>query len=167
MLLADSSAELANHIHLDAVPDPSERSAPHNLVMQPDNIPRRRILIADDDVDTALTLAELLDMDGFATRVAHDGISALEECATFNPDIVLLDIGMPELNGYEVAERIRARAGTSVRIIAISGWGSSHDRAKGKAAGFDVHLLKPVNPNQLMDLLNDTQLPAGTSPASS
>jgi len=118
--------------------------------------PRRRILVADDNVDSANTLATLLGLLGHDTRVAHDGIEAVEAAEAFRPDIVLLDIGMPRLNGHDACRRIRALdwAG-SVAIVAVTGWGQDQDRAFSREAGFDLHLVKPLDPTAIDGLLAD------------
>ena len=113
-----------------------------------------RILIVDDNVDAAETLAMVLEMDDCTTSTVHDGASAIEAAAEFGPDIVLLDIGLPGLNGYEVAERLRqdARFADTV-LIAITGWGAEQDRRRAQQAGFDHHMTKPVDVATLRPLL--------------
>jgi signal transduction histidine kinase/ActR/RegA family two-component response regulator len=119
----------------------------------------RRILVADDNVDAGESLAMLLRTEGHEVRVVHDGQAALEVFAAFNPDVVLLDLGMPRLSGYEVAERLRAND-SAVLLVAITGWGQSGDRAKSAAAGFDHHLTKPVDYRELAKvLMPDTKRP--------
>jgi CheY-like chemotaxis protein len=86
--------------------------------------------------------------------VAHDGAEALAAVATFNPELALLDIGMPGLNGYEVAKKIRAATPSSaIILIAVTGWGQHSDKARARAAGFDHHFTKPVEPERLLELL--------------
>jgi PAS domain S-box-containing protein len=114
----------------------------------------KRILVVDDNVDAAGTLDMLLRSLGHETRVAYEGAGALKIAADFMPDIVLLDIGMPGLDGYEVARRLRAlQRDKPFRIIAVTGWGQQSDREKSQAAGFDVHLVKPVDPKDLIQLI--------------
>jgi PAS domain S-box-containing protein len=116
--------------------------------------PSHRILVADDNRDSALSLALLLRMSGNETQLAHDGTAALEAAATFNPEIVLLDIGMPKMNGYEVARKLReTEAGKKMVLIALTGWGREEDRQKSRDAGFDGHLVKPVEHDVLTRLL--------------
>ena len=116
----------------------------------------RRILVVDDNVDAAATLDMLLRSLGHETCVAYDGVRALRMAAEFKPDIVLLDIGMPGLDGYEVARRLRAQQPAKpFRIIAITGWGQPADREKSQQAGFDVHLVKPVDPQDLLRVLGE------------
>jgi CheY-like chemotaxis protein len=113
----------------------------------------RRILVVDDNVDAAGTLAELLDMMGCDASVAHDGAGALAAVVALAPDIVLLDIGLPDINGYEVARRVRAMAGLrQPRLIALTGWGQEQDKRMAAQAGFDEHWTKPVDPARLQQL---------------
>jgi signal transduction histidine kinase len=113
-----------------------------------------RILIADDNQDACSTLASLLELMGHAVRQAHDGQAAVDAAADFDPQVVLLDIGMPRLNGYEACREIRAQAGGSARtIVACTGWGQADDRRRSDEAGFDQHLVKPVDPAILFDML--------------
>ena len=96
----------------------------------------------------------LLTFNGYDTKTTHDGDAALGVAATFRPDVILLDIGMPKLNGYEVCRRIRQQAwGKSMTVIAMTGWGQEDDRRKSHAAGFDFHLIKPVDLDVLYKLL--------------
>ena len=112
------------------------------------------MLVADDNRDSAETLAMLLRVDGHEVMIAHDGPAALAAFGGFTPDIVLLDIGMPGSNGYEVARQIRrASLGGEVKLIAITGWGQEADKQKAFAAGFDHHLTKPVDTRQLNQLI--------------
>jgi len=122
----------------------------------------RRILIADDNRDFALSLAMMLKLTGNVTRTAHDGLEAIEAAAAFRPDVILLDIGMPKLNGYDAARRIRSESwGKDVVMVAITGWGQDENRRQSQEAGFDHHLVKPVEPATLEKLLAD--LKTGTS----
>jgi signal transduction histidine kinase/CheY-like chemotaxis protein len=119
----------------------------------------RRILLADDNVDAGDSLAMLLRSSGHEVKVVRDGDEALKVFGAFNPDVVLLDLGMPRLSGYEVAKRLRAD-NSAVLLIAITGWGQSSDRAKSAQAGFDHHLTKPVDYSELANaLLPDTKRP--------
>ena len=115
---------------------------------------RLRILVADDNVDSAESLAMLLTLQGYNTKTTHDGDAALDLAATFRPDVILLDIGMPKLNGYEVCRCIRQQTwGKGMMVIALTGWGQEDDRRKSHAAGFDFHLVKPVDQDVLYKLL--------------
>jgi PAS domain S-box-containing protein len=115
---------------------------------------RRTVLVADDNRDAAETLALLLDMDGYQTAVAYGGLQALDSIRQNRPDAVILDIGMPDLNGYEVARRIREEEwGRNLFLLAITGWGHPDDVARAKAAGFNEHLTKPVDADNVVRLL--------------
>jgi len=110
----------------------------------------RRVLVVDDNADAASTLELLLKSLGHEVRVANEGFEALRVAESFRPEVVLLDIGMPGLDGYEIARRLRAsRLEPQPRIIAVSGWGQSADRERSQAAGFDLHLVKPVDMSEL------------------
>jgi PAS domain S-box-containing protein len=113
----------------------------------------RRILVVDDNVDSATSLVMLLQAMGYETDSAHDGIEALETAERFAPDTVLLDIGLPRLNGYEVARRLRERAGDRYLLVALTGWGQQEDRERARDAGFDHHLVKPVDLEKLGRIL--------------
>ena len=123
-----------------------------------------RILIADDNQDACATLASLLELMGYCVRQAHDGQAAVDAAADFDPQVVLLDIGMPKLNGYEACRHIRDQAGGAARtIVACTGWGQADDRRRSEEAGFDQHLVKPVDPAVLFELL--AAAAAGTKPS--
>jgi len=110
-----------------------------------------RVLIVDDNVDGAQTLAEVLMLEGHATQTAYDGAQALSAVQSFRPRVVILDIGLPDMSGHEVARRIRMQpGGDAVTLIALSGWGQDEDRRKSADAGFDLHLVKPVDFQALM-----------------
>ena len=114
----------------------------------------RRVLIVDDNVDAAEALDTLLTLGGMETRVAHDGIAALYTAAEFRPDAMVVDIGMPRLDGHAVAQRMRAAPwAAGIRLVALSGWAQEADRQKSREAGFDVHLAKPVTFRALMEAL--------------
>jgi CheY-like chemotaxis protein len=117
----------------------------------------RRVLVVDDNVDSATSLAMLLQTLGYEAESAHDGHEALVAAARFAPDIVLLDIGLPGLNGYEVASRLRERGDPQPLLIALTGWGQAEDRARARDAGFDPHLVKPVDLAALMRLLTRSE----------
>jgi len=113
-----------------------------------------RVLVVDDNVDAAVTLAMILDVEGYATQVAHDGHEAVRMAAEFVPAVVFLDIGMPGMNGFETAEAIRRLPGiVQPCLVALTGWGAEHDRARSAAAGFDHHLTKPVELGTVQALL--------------
>jgi CheY-like chemotaxis protein len=107
--------------------------------------PPRRILVVDDNVEAALTLAELLALDGHETHVAHDGPSAVDAARRLSPDVAILDIGLPGFDGLEAARRLRAEPELrGLLLVALSGWVQPDDRARSREAGFDHHLAKPV-----------------------
>jgi len=114
----------------------------------------RRILVVDDNADAADSLAMLLEVRGDEVRIAYDGPEALEAERSFHPDVVLLDIGMPKLSGYDVARRIRESRGSDVLIVAITGWGQEDDRDRARDAGFSHHFTKPVDFEMLLDLID-------------
>jgi len=123
-----------------------------------------RVLVVDDNRDAAISLAELLGLMGCDTRVAHDGFEGLRAAAEFCPELVFLDIGMPGMNGYETARRMRAEPwGDRVVLVALTGWGQEEDRARARDAGFDRHIVKPATPEALEALL--AELPASSANA--
>ena len=117
----------------------------------------RRILVVDDNRDAAESLASLLKLTGNETHVAYDGLQVVSAAELFRPDVALLDIGLPKLNGLDVARRIREHTwGEHVLLVALTGWGQDEDRIRSKAAGFDHHVVKPVDLTKLMTLLAQT-----------
>jgi len=115
-----------------------------------------RILVVDDNHDSALSQAMMLSIMGHETRTAHDGESAVASAESFLPEVVLLDIGLPKLNGYEVAQRIREQPwGASMFLIAVTGWGQEEDRQRSTEVGLNVHMVKPVEPAALEKILAD------------
>lgn len=114
----------------------------------------RRVLLVDDNAAVARSLSRLVRMFGHDVRVAFDGQEALRVAEEFQPDMVLMDIGLPRLSGYDAAREIRARRGESVTLIAVTGWGGEADRRRSREAGFDRHLTKPVEASLLDDVLN-------------
>lgn len=121
---------------------------------------RRRILVVDDNVDVADTTAAILGLSGHTMRTAHDGAEALVQAEDFQPEVVLLDIGLPLLDGYEVARRLRELPATrDVLLIALTGYGQLADRQQGREAGFDEHLLKPIDPTVLDALIARGRVP--------
>ena len=116
-----------------------------------------RILVADDNYDAAESLATLLELRGHQVRMAHDGVEALAIAKTFKPHVVLLDLGMPKMDGYETARQMRRRpGGKRVRLVALTGWGQHQDRQRTTEAGFDAHLVKPVTDIDLFHALAPT-----------
>jgi CheY-like chemotaxis protein len=130
--------------------------------LEPSIAAPRRVLVVDDNADAAESLGMLLEVSGNAVRIAYDGLEALEAAGDFDPEIVLLDIGMPKMSGYEVARRLRAERGASVLIVAITGWGQEDDRRRAREAGFDHHFTKPVDYEALLELI-EGEAPAQAS----
>ena len=115
-----------------------------------------RVMVVDDNTDAAATLSMLLEISGHQVRTSRDGAQALAALAEFSPDVVFLDIGLPGLDGYEVARRMRqSSAGAGLRIVALTGWGAESDRKRSMEAGFDRHLTKPVGYEQVQSVLHD------------
>jgi PAS domain S-box-containing protein len=113
-----------------------------------------RVLIVDDNIDSALTMAQVLEMLGYETRTVHDGLEAVTAAQAFAPDVVVLDIGLPRINGHEAARRIRQLpGGRDMMLVALSGWGQEDDLRKSAAAGFDRHFVKPVDLHALMEVV--------------
>jgi len=121
---------------------------------------RHRILVADDNADSATTLSLMLEVLGNEVFVAHDGVEAVELARKHRPQAILLDIGMPRMNGYDACARIREQPwGREPLIVALTGWGQQEDKTRSKAAGFDRHLVKPVEPRTLEQMID--ALPPG------
>ena len=115
---------------------------------------KRRILIVDDNRDAADTMAVMLETMGHETRTVYDGRGGLKLAADYRPDVVLLDIGLPEINGYEVARQIREQPwGKEIVLIALTGWGKEEDKRRAADAGFDYHLTKPADVGRLETLI--------------
>jgi signal transduction histidine kinase len=138
---------------LEQAPQPQ----PTPAVSQPVSTPPRRILVVDDNQDSAQSLATLLQLEGNETHTAYDGLEAVQAAATLHPDVVLLDLGLPGLNGLEAARRIREQpGGDGVMLVALTGRGQEEDRRRSRQAGFDCHLVKPVDHTVLMKLMADS-----------
>lgn len=128
------------------------------------NSDRISILIVDDNTSGAQTLSMLLDLDGYEVSVANCGAEAIQKFHQTNPSVILLDIGLPDMSGYDVARQIRALPGSDrVTIMAVTGWGSERDRALAREAGCDLHLTKPVNFDHLERLLQGNILSEGVT----
>jgi PAS domain S-box-containing protein len=133
-------------------PDPEPAAPPEPTPAPP--APRRRVLVVDDHEDAAATLARMLRLMGYEVEVAHDGRAGLDRGDAFRPEVVLMDIGMPRLNGFDAARLMREQDwGREATLIALTGWGQEEDRRKSVEAGFDHHLVKPVEPSALEALL--------------
>lgn len=120
----------------------------------PKALAHHRILVVDDNRDSAQSLAVLLRLNGNDVQIAYDGLQAVRKAEQYKPEVILLDIGMPNMNGYDVCRAIRQQKwGAEILIVAATGWGQENDRHKSKEAGFDGHLVKPIDHNRLFDLL--------------
>jgi two-component system CheB/CheR fusion protein len=120
-----------------------------------------RVLVVEDSRDAAATLCLLLRGLGHEVHMAHDGPAALEAARQHRPDVVLLDIGLPHMDGYEVAQRLRQQPETQGAVlVAMTGFGQEEDRRRSAAAGFDHHLVKPVDPQELQQFLTRRETPA-------
>ncbi|MBX5462149.1 MAG: PAS domain S-box protein [Steroidobacteraceae bacterium] len=128
------------------LPAAEQASAPHPAALPLVGQQKRRILVADDNADAAASLAMILQMQGHETRTASDGSQAVEIAATFQPDIIFMDVGMPRVDGLEATRRIRAQPwGKNMLIVALTGWGQQSDRRQTSQVGMDLHLVKPIN----------------------
>jgi len=117
------------------------------------------VLVVDDNLDSAESLATMLDLMGCETRMAHDGIEAVKAAESFRPNLVMLDIGLPLMTGHEVARHIRTQAwGQAMVLVALTGWGQEEDRRKSHDAGFNHHMVKPVDLDALAQVLSQHQL---------
>ncbi len=152
---------------LTAAPVPATPAAPaaNGKHPGPGPVPGARVLIVDDNVDGAESLAIFLQLLGLETRTAYDGPAGLEAAEEFRPQVVLLDIGLPRMDGYEVARRIRHHPELrDVLLVALSGYGQADDKRRSREAGFDHHLVKPVPPDALSELLNSATATRGPAP---
>jgi CheY-like chemotaxis protein len=134
----------------------SESPAPPPPLCQdaPQALMPRRILVVDDNRISAQSFATLLRLLGHTVEMAHDGLEAVRKAEAYRPDVILLDIGLPKLNGYDACRAIRAQAwGQSIVLVAVTGWGQEDDRREAQAAGFNGHLVKPVTRTTLIKLL--------------
>jgi len=146
-------SEFVVRLPLATSPTEAPAQAPAQV---PARVARRRVLVVDDNRDSAETLTLLVRRMGHEVATAYDGLDAVERAASFQPEIVLLDIGLPRLNGYDAARRIRERVPRgAITLIAVTGWGQDQDRRRSKEAGFDFHVVKPVDPDDLETLLAD------------
>jgi CheY-like chemotaxis protein len=114
--------------------------------------PSVRVLVVEDSIDSAETLGELIGRWGHEVRLAHDGATALRIAREFRPQVILLDIGLPDMDGYAVAHRLRGEDLGGEILVALTGYGEAQDRARAQQAGFDRHLTKPVEPDALQNL---------------
>jgi CheY-like chemotaxis protein len=154
---AESAGEGQGSIFTIALPIAPEQhevtTSSQGCVQPPISMPHN-VLVVDDNIDAAESLAMYLRMQGHSVRVANSPSVGLEIVNEFKPDVVFLDIGLPEMNGYEVAKRIRAMPSLQgVRLVAVTGWGGEKDKENAKNVGFDLHLTKPVDPAAAQALL--------------
>ena len=141
-------------VRLPALTGTARPPAPEPAGPEPAPTTGLRILVVDDNRDMATSLAMVLELTGNETHIANDGLEAVDKAADVRPDVILLDIGLPKLNGYEVARKIRTQPwGKAVVMVAITGWGQEEDRQKAADAGFDAHLVKPMEHHSLTRLL--------------
>jgi len=149
-------------VRLPAKSPAMSTDAPEPQAVSPSRHDGRKVLIADDNRDAADSLGLLLEGSGHHIRKAYDGRAALEAAEHFQPEVALLDIGMPGLDGYEVAQRIRSQPwGRKITLVALTGWGQTQDRERAMAAGFDYHVTKPVEPERLATLLESARRAVG------
>jgi signal transduction histidine kinase/CheY-like chemotaxis protein len=150
---SEFTIHLPRSIVLDAAEAAAAAGAPRAV---PDATSRLKVMVADDNRDAADSLAMLLEMNGHEVSVVHCGEAALQAAHRERPHAVILDIGMPDVSGYEVARRIRAEAwGGAALLVAVTGWGQEDDKARARAAGFNHHLTKPVDPDEVEKLLQE------------
>ena len=144
-------------VRLPVLPEAGAEPQPGPLAQKAPALPARRILVVDDNRDSADSLAMLLGILGNEVRTAYDGVEGVEAATAFRPDLAFLDIGLPRLNGYDAARRIRLLpGGAKMILVALTGWGQEDDRRRSREAGFDHHLVKPVAPEELERLLAET-----------
>ena len=129
----------------------------------PTQAPSRKVLVVDDNIDSAESLAMLLRLAGHETVAVHDGIAAIEAAERYEPDVVLLDIGLPQMSGYEVCRRLRDRCVKDLVVIAVTGWGQGREPQKWQEAGFDAHVVKPAQYDELLKLLSPGSTGRGMS----
>jgi CheY-like chemotaxis protein len=145
-------------VHLPVVQEALVQEALNGKDKSPARQSSLRVLIVDDNRDNADSLVLLLRLVGNDTRTAYDGEEGVTVAAEFRPDVMLLDIGLPKLNGYEACQRIREQSwGKGIVLIAVTGWGQEEDRRRSREAGFDHHMVKPVDPQELMKFLAGLQ----------
>ena len=155
-VVAQSAGQGKGSCFVVRLPSALQRSAPAAAaVPAPRTTTAQRILVVEDNLDAAEAMLMLLKSLGHAVTVVNDGAEAVEVARALQPETILLDIGLPGINGYELAARLRGMPETSAaHLIAVSGYGQQKDRERSRAAGFDVHLVKPVDPAQLVALLS-------------
>ena len=120
-----------------------------NLTKPALSVASRRVLVVEDNPDSRLSLHILLEMRGYEVEEAEDGLRGVRKALAWQPDVAVVDIGLPVFDGYEVARQIKAALGGGIRLIALTAYGRTEDRQRAFAAGFDVHLTKPADPDEL------------------
>jgi CheY-like chemotaxis protein len=151
-------SEFRVHLPLAKEQEFKRVSDPHRLTPAADSSSGHRVMVVDDNRDAAESLGMLLRLRGFHVHVAHDGPSALKALPSFHPSVILLDLGMPGMDGYEVAEQVRRRPDAGdVVLIALTGWGHAEFRQRSRDTGFAHHLVKPVELDALLSLLGSLQ----------
>jgi CheY-like chemotaxis protein len=149
-------SELTVRLPLSADAQPSPLTAPAEQVAISPAAQLKRVLLVDDSEDIAVMMSELLGAWGYDTRYAHDALSALSLAESFDPDVAVLDIGLPVIDGYELARRFREHPQLRrTRLIAITGYGQEKDRKRSADAGFGTHLVKPVDLERLRQVLEE------------
>jgi CheY-like chemotaxis protein len=140
-------------VSLPILADEQTRTSMSEEAPAPESVPPSRVLVVEDNADSAEGVAALLRISGLEVEIAADGPSALKLCRDFRPDLVLLDIGLPGMDGYEVGRRLRQILGADARIVALTGYGHDEDRRRASRAGIDEHVLKPIRPEAIEALL--------------
>jgi CheY-like chemotaxis protein/two-component sensor histidine kinase len=153
-------SEFVVRLPLHRDPTPANENNIGELQREAARTSGQQLLVVDDNRDAADSLAMMLRLQGHEVRVANDGVAALEIMKTYRPALVFLDLGMPKMNGYEVARRLRGQPGLeNIRLAALTGWGQQEDRRRTAEAGFDHHFVKPVEPNAIEALLAELKPP--------
>ena len=146
-------------VSLPADSDGSPEASPPDPIHAEMALPSGRVLVVDDNKEAATTLAMLVRMLGSDVRTAHDGEEAIRLAGDFLPELILMDIGMPRMNGYDAATLIRQQPwGRRMMLVALTGWGQEEDKQRSRKAGFDDHLVKPAEPSQLQRLLTNAHI---------
>lgn len=154
---SNQGSEFVVHLPLAPESPPIHETDGADHAQRANDAPRRRVLVVDDNADSLTSLAMLVRMMGNEVQTAIDGPTAIEAAKTFSPEIVLLDVGLPGMSGYDVARRLRELPETKeATLVAQTGWGQSEDRRRSAEAGFDAHLVKPVDPAALQQILSST-----------
>lgn len=152
-------------ITLPRAPAPPVPLVPIATRARPEAPPSRRVLVVDDNVDAAETMAALLEIDGHTVAIAHNGAEAIRVAGEFRPDVAFLDIGMPDISGYDVAAAIRQLPQQAqVCLVALTGWGAERDRERSRDAGFHHHLVKPATVDAILGVMRQAAAEAPGKP---